>query len=81
MNTSKAYELHVHTRHMIPMEGIALKVGKINTLGTSETNVPNASKLNTLSLLYVPSHASCICRLILLWEEIHLKIPLTLLLK
>ena len=81
MHTSEAYEIHVHTCHIIPMEGIALILGKLNTLITSETYVPNFGKLNTGSLLYVPSHTSCISNLILLWEEIHLKLPLTLSLK
>ena len=81
MHTSDAYELHVHTRHMTLMEEIALILSKINAFGTSETNVPNAGELNTLSLLYVPPHTSCISSLILLQEEIHLKLRLTFLLQ
>ena len=62
------------------MEDIALMLGKMHAVGTSEMNVLSAGKINTLSLLYVPSHTSCISNLILLWEEIHLKLLLLTLL-
>ena len=61
------------------MGGIALILGNMNV--TSEVNVLSAGKVNTLSLLYVLSHTSCIFGLLLLWQDIHLKLPLTLLLK
>ena len=58
-----------------------MTLGKMNALGTSEMNVLSASKTNTLSLLYVPSHTSCIFSLTLLREELYVKLlPLTLLL-
>ena len=81
MHTNKAYEIHVLTCYLILMEGIAMILGKMNALVTSEMDVLNPSKINALSLLYVTSHTSCISSLILLWEKIHLKLlPLTLLL-
>jgi len=58
------------------MEGIALILGKMNALGTSEITVLNASKINTLSSLHVVSHTSCMFSLILLWGEICLSFPL-----
>ena len=36
------------------MEEIALILGKINALGTSEMNMLSASNVSTLSLLYIP---------------------------
>jgi len=74
MLTSKAYEIHVYTCCLILMEGMALIFSKRNALGTSEMNVLSVGKVNTLSLVYIPSHTPCISNLILLWEEIHLKL-------
>ena len=49
-------------------------LGNMNVLDTSQMNVHSAGKVNTLSLLYVLSHMSCIFGLIPLWEDIHLKV-------
>jgi len=56
------------------MRGRALIFGNMNVLGTSEMDVLSADEVNTLSLLYVLSHTSCIFGLILLWEDIHLEV-------
>ena len=48
----------------------------MNALDTSEMNVLDASKVNTLSLLCGFSHTSCIFDWIFLSEERHLKLLL-----
>ena len=59
------------------MKKITLILGDMNVLDTSEMNVLNAGKINTLSSICTLSHTSCKFSLILLPEEIHLKLPLT----
>jgi len=81
VQTCKAYETLVHTCYLILTKEGAVIPGKMNALSTSETNVLNAGKINNLPLLYVPSHTSCMFRLILLWGELYLELlPLTSLL-
>jgi len=75
------YEIHVRTCHLILIEEITLILDNMNVLGTSEINVLSAGKINTLSSVYALFHTSFIFSLILLWEEMHLKLSLTLLLK
>jgi len=55
VHTSKAYEIRAHTFFLILMEELVI-LGKINGLGTREMNLLSVDKVNTLSLLYVPSH-------------------------
>jgi len=66
MHTSKVYGIHGHTCYLIIMEGIVLMFGKMKTLGTGESNVLSASKVNTLSLFYILSPMSFIFSLKLL---------------
>ena len=66
MHTSKVYEIYVHTCYLILMEEMVLIFSKMKALGTSETNVLSAGKVNTLSLLYILSRMSYIFRLKLL---------------
>ena len=56
------------------MEGIALILGKMNVLDTSEINVLRARKINTPSLLYVPSKYTLYVQLNTPIEETHLKL-------
>ena len=51
------------------MEEVALILDKMNALGTSVMNVHSAGKINTLSLLYIPSHTPCTFSLILLGKN------------
>jgi len=66
VHASKVYEIHVHTCYLILTKEIALIPSKMNAYGTTEMNVLNAGKVNTLSLLYVLSHTSYIFSMILL---------------
>jgi len=75
------YEIHVRTCHLILIEEITLILGNMNVLGTTEINVLTNGKVNIMSSVYALFHTSYIFSLILLWEEMHLKLLLTLLLK